>query len=155
MTDVQVSLSSFDARLRPGTALRWPLGQRLGPDEAIELVPAATDLLILGYTAARKLDTREPVHESLMIELSRALADSRPGPLPLGRVVFRIGTERLTYQATRVTGTIGLVASGPDRFVLSAILNLHTPELDLDGIGPRTLSGTVRLPRSHAVAASR
>ncbi|HVV86324.1 MAG TPA: hypothetical protein VHE35_24880 [Kofleriaceae bacterium] len=141
------TLSGFDARLRASTGLRWPLGQRLGAGEAIELTAADTDLLTLARHPAQRSLRGELIHETLMIELGRALADCRPGLVPIRRLVYRCGTERLTYQATRAVGTLALVAVSPERHVLAAALNLIAPDLDLDGIGPRLLAGTILLPR--------
>jgi hypothetical protein len=138
------ALDAFEARLRPATGMRWPLGSRLGPSEAIELGPADTDLLILHRNPPPKA-MRGAVHESLMIELGRPLVECEPGALPIRRAVYRSGAERITYQSTRVRGGLSLIASSGDRYVLSATFTFLAPELDLDRVGPRQLAGTIHL----------
>ncbi len=140
------ALNGFEVRLRPATGLRWPAGQRLGPGEAIEFAPSDTDLLLLGHAASRSPDG-EPVHQSLMIELGRVLADCRPGPVPLRRLVYRASGERLTYQATRAKGTLVLVTANADRYVLTATLSLVAPDLDVERVGARLLAGTIHVSR--------
>ena len=142
------TLGGFDARLRLQTGLRWPVGERLGPGEAIELTRAPLDLLVLAHQAPVRGPRGELEHETLMIELARPLAECKPGLVPVRRLVYRRGSERLTYQATRVVGSIALVAVTPEDFVLAATLSLVAPDLDLDGLGPRLLAGTIRVPRA-------
>jgi hypothetical protein len=141
------SLDGFEARLRPATGLCWPRGERLAWAEAIELGPADSDLLILNHVrpaaAARRAE-----RENLMIELGRALGDCRTGVLSMRRLVYRAGGDRLSYQATRATGSLALIACTAELFVLSAALTLIAPDLDLDGAGPRLLAGTVHLART-------
>ena len=138
----RAKLGAFEVKLRPGTRMRWP-GNALGPADGIELEPGDGDLLMLRHAPSRRFLGREPVHESLMIELRQPLAEARPGPLRLGRVVYRAGTERLAYQATRAEGTLSLVAAEPGRFELDALLLLVSPELDTDGVGPHRLAGRI------------
>jgi hypothetical protein len=143
----RAKLSAFEAKLRPGTRMRWPGGNALGPTDAVELEPGDGDLLLLRHAPSRRFLGREPVHESLMIELRHPLAEAQPGPLRLGRVVYRAGTERLAYQATRAVGTLTLVAATPKRFELDAILTLVSPELDVDGAGSHQLTGKITVER--------
>lgn len=142
------TLTAFDARLRPHTGLLWPVGAPLGPDEAIELARGPVDLLVLAHRGGAHRPDGAPRHETLMIELGRALADCKPGLVPVRRLVYRRGDERLTYQATRVLGNLTLVTVTPDAYVLAATLELVAPELDLDGLGPQLLAGTIRVPRT-------
>jgi hypothetical protein len=148
MADTErAKLNAFEAKLRGKTSMCWPGGNTLGPEAAIELEPGEGDLLMLRHAPSRRFLGREPVHESLMIELRQPLAEAPPGPLRLGRVVYRAGTERLAYQATRAVGTLSLVAATPTRFELDAMLTLVSPELDVDGVGSHQLAGKITLER--------
>lgn len=140
-------LGAFDASVRRGTRMRWPDSGVLGPDDRIEFDPGAGDLLELRHAPSRRFLSREPVHESLLIELVHPLADTQPCTLRLGRVVYRAGTERLAYQATRAVGTLTLVEASPERFVIDAALTLINPELDLERVGPHQLAGVIVLAR--------
>ena len=148
----RAKLSAFEVKLRPGTRMRWP-GNALGPEDGVELEPGDGDLLMLRHAPSRRFLGREPVHESLMIELRQPLAEAPPGPLRLGRVVYRAGTERLAYQATRAEGTLSLVATdapgaaAPGRFELDVMLALVSPELDTDGAGSHRLAGKIVVER--------
>lgn len=143
----RAKLSVFEVKLRPKTRMRWP-GNTLGPEDAVELEPGDGDLLMLRHAPSRRFLGREPVHESLMIELRQPLAEAQPGPLRLGRVVYRAGTERLAYQATRAEGTLSLVATGPGRFELDAMLTLVAPELDTDRAGSHAFAGKLVVERA-------
>jgi hypothetical protein len=141
------ALSAFHATLRRGARLRWPAAG-LAPTDAIDVEPGAGDLLLLSRAPATRFLAREPRHESLLIELRTPLADSAAGALRWGRIVYRAGTERLCYQATRAQGTLTLVDAGIDHYAIDALLSLLTPELDAEGLGAYHLAGrvTVRAP---------
>jgi hypothetical protein len=148
MADIErAKLNAFEAKLRPRTGMRWPGGNTLAPGDGVELEPGDGDLLLLRHAPSRRFLGREPVHESLMIELRQPLADAQPGPLKMGRVVYRVGTERLAYQATRAVGTLSLVAATPKRFELDVMLTLVSPELDVDGAGTHQLTGKISVER--------
>ncbi len=142
----RAKLSAFEAKLRPRTRMKWP-GNALGPEDGVELEPGDGDVLMLRHAPSRRFLGKEPVHESLMIELRQPLADAPPGPLRLGRVVYRAGTERLAYQATHAEGTLALVETAAKRFELDAMLTLVSPELDVDGAGSHALAGRIVVGR--------
>ncbi|MEZ4362415.1 MAG: hypothetical protein R3B48_19655 [Kofleriaceae bacterium] len=151
MTSSRIQLGAFDAKLRRRTALRWPEGA-LGPEVRVELVEGASDLLLLDHTPSRRFSGREPVHQSLMIELSapleEALAAGAPPagrPLTWRRLVYRAGTERVTYQATAAMGSIVLLEMRGDAVALQLELRL-VAELDVEGVGSRQLDGVVLVP---------
>lgn len=143
----RAKLTAFDASVRRGVRMRWPANGVLGPDDRIETAPGVGDLLELRYAPSRRFLGREPVHESLLIELLQPLAETQPCTLRLGHVVYRAGTERLTYQATRAAGTLTLVEASPERFVIDAGLTLINPELDTEHTGPRQLAGQIVIDR--------
>lgn len=143
----RAKLAAFEATLRPGTRMRWP-ADALGPGDAVGFEPGAGDLLLLSHAPSRRFLGKEPVHESLMIELRTPLADASPGPLRFGRIVYRAGTERLAYQATRAMGTLELAAATPARFVVAAALTFVAPELDVERAGGHRLSGSIVIERS-------
>jgi hypothetical protein len=143
----RAKLGAFEASLRRATRMRWPASGVLGPDDRIEVDPGIGDLLELRHAPSRRFLGREPVHESLLIELIHPLADTEPRTLPLGRVAYRAGTERLAYQATRALGTLTLVEVTPERFVIDAALTLIDPELDLEHVGSHQLAGVIAIAR--------
>jgi hypothetical protein len=143
----RAKLTAFDAGVRRGLRMRWPASGVLGPEDQIGTDPAIGDLLELRYAPSRRFLGREPVHESLMIELVHPLPDTQPCTLRLGRVVYRAGTERLTYQATRAVGTLILVEVSPDRYVIDAALTLISPEVDTEHTGARQLAGQIVIER--------
>lgn len=144
----QSKLGAFDVALRPQTRMRWPSAV-LHPEDRIELEPGAGDLLILGHAPSRHFSGREPIHQSLMIELARPLAESTAGALALDRVAYRAGAERLAYQTTSAAGTVILLEARADGYELSVELMLLAPELGLElgGAGSRQLSGVIFVPR--------
>lgn len=147
MADIQrAKPSAFEATLQSATRMTWP-GSTLAPTDDVGFEPGSGDLLLLSYAPSRRFLGREPVHESLMLEIRESLAASSPGPLHLGRAVYRAGTERLAYQATRVMGTLSLVEATPKRYTLELTLSFVAPELDLDGAGGHNLSGQVTVAR--------
>lgn len=142
----QSKLGAFDVELRPHTHMRWPSAV-LHPEDRIDLEAGAGDLLILGHAPSRHFSGREPIHQSLMIELARPLAVSTAGALALARVAYRAGAERLAYQTTSVAGSVILLESRADGYELSIELMLVAPELELASAGSRQLSGVVFVPR--------
>jgi hypothetical protein len=147
VADPLAPLTAFDASVRRGARLRLPADRPLGTAERIEVDPGIGDLLELRHAPSRRFLGREPVHESLMIELARPLAGAALGTLALGRVAYRAGSERLTYQATRAVGTLTLVEVSPARFTIDAALTLIDPELDVDRVGSRALVGSIVIAR--------
>lgn len=143
----RAKLGAFDVSVRRGTRMRWPTVDVLGPDDRIDVDPGVGDLLELRYAPSRRFLGREPVHENLLIELLHPLADPQPRTLRFGRVVYRAGTERLVYQATRAVGTLTLVEATPKRVVIDAALTLIAPEIDVDHAGPHQLSGQIVIAR--------
>jgi hypothetical protein len=139
-------LGAFDASVRRGTRMRWPASGVLGPEDRIEFDPGIGDLLELRHAPSRRFLGREPVHESLLIELAHALVDAAPHALRMGRVAYRAGTERLAYQATRAMGTLTLVQATPERYVIDAALTLIA-DFDVDRIGTRSLTGEIVIER--------
>jgi hypothetical protein len=126
--------------------MRWPASGVLGPDDRIELDPGIGDLLELRHAPSRRFLGREPVHESLLIELAQPLVDGQPYVLRFGRVAYRAGSERLAYQATRATGTLTLVQATAERYIIDAALTL-VADLDVEGIGTRQLAGEIVIER--------
>jgi hypothetical protein len=143
----RAKLGAFDASVRRGARIRWPASGALGPDDRIEFDPGIGDVLELRHAPSRRFLRREPVHESLLIELAHPLADTQPGTLRLGRITYRAGTDRLAYQATRSVGTLTLVEASPERFVIDAALTLINPELDTEHVGPHQLAGVIIIAR--------
>jgi hypothetical protein len=143
----RAKLGAFDVTVHRGTRIRWPASGAFGPEDRIEFDPGTGDLLELRHAPSRRFLQREPVHESLLIELLHPLADTQPCTLRLGRIVYRAGTERLAYQATRAVGTLTLVEASPERFVIDAALTLINPEIDLERAGPHQLAGVIAIPR--------
>jgi hypothetical protein len=111
------------------------------------MVPGTGDVLVLSYRPTRRFLRSEPIHESLMLEVEPSLADASIGPLRLVRAVYRSGSERIKYQATRIEGTVETVEVKADRVVLAATLTVVAPDLDVDGLGPHVLSGTFEVRR--------
>ncbi len=147
----QYKLGAFEAELRVGTCLRWP-AETLAPRDVVELVRGDGDVLLLSHSPSRHFGGREPVHQSLMLELPRPLARAAVGAQALGRVVYRAGAERLLYQTTSIAGTVILLEAGPDSYELSLDLTLVAPELDATGGSSRQLSGVVRVARPRGAA---
>lgn len=145
----RAKLGAFDASLRRGTRVRWPASGELGADDRIELAPGAGDLIELRHAPSRRFLGREPVHESLLLELIHPIPDTAPSTLRIGGVVYRAGTERLAYQATRAVGTLTLVEATPERYVIDAALTLIDPELDVDRVGPHRLAGQIVIARDQ------
>jgi hypothetical protein len=143
----RAKLGAFEASVRRATRMRWPASGVLGPEDRIEVDPGTGELLELRHAPSRRFLGREPVHESLLIELVHPLADTEPCTLRVGRVVYRAGTERLAYQATRAVGTLTLVEATPERFVIDAALTLIDPELDVERVGPHQLAGLIVIAR--------
>lgn len=143
----RAKLGAFDVTLHRSARMRWPAGDVLGPDDRIDVDPGIGDLLELRYAPSRRFLGREPVHENLLIELLHPLADTQPRTLRFGRVVYRAGTERLLYQATRAVGTLTLVEATPERFVIDAALTLINPEIDVEHAGPHQLAGPIVIAR--------
>ena len=143
----RAKLAAFDASLRRGTRMRWPASGVLGADDRIETDPGTGDLLELRHAPSRRFLGREPIHETLSIEIVQPLADTQPCTLRLGRVVYRSGNDRLLYQATRSVGTLTLVEATPERFVIDAGLTLINPEIDLEHVGPHQLAGQIVIAR--------
>jgi hypothetical protein len=143
----RAKLGAFEANVRRATRMRWPASGVLGPEDRIEVDPGTGELLELRHAPSRRFLGREPVHESLLIELVHPLADTEPCTLRVGRVVYRAGTERLAYQATRAVGTLTLVEATPERFVIDAALTLIDPELDVERVGPHQLAGLIVIAR--------
>jgi hypothetical protein len=143
----RAKLGAFEANVRRATRMRWPASGVLGPEDRIEVDPGTGELLELRHAPSRRFLGREPVHESLLIELVHPLTDTEPCTLRVGRVVYRAGTERLAYQATRAVGTLTLVEATPERFVIDAALTLIDPELDVERVGPHPLAGLIVIAR--------
>jgi hypothetical protein len=143
----RAKLGAFSVTLRPASRIHWPAKGPLPHDDRIDLDVGTGDLLILDHTPSRRVLGKEPFHESLTIELLQPLAEAVPGQLRIGRVIYRAGTERLTYQSTSAMGMLALVQILPDRFVLDATLTLVTPELDVERAGSRHLTGPIVVPR--------
>jgi hypothetical protein len=138
------SLTAFEATLRCRTAMRWQ-GEQLDPEATVELVPAATDLLVLSHRPSSRFLRSQPVHATLMLELATSLDEAVPGPLPFARAMFRAGTDRLAYQCTHVLGSLTLVETSGGHVVLEGSLSLVDPELDVEGAGGRLLTGTMHV----------
>lgn len=139
-------LGAFDASVRRGTRMRWPPSGALGPEDRIDFDPGTGDLLELRHAPSRRFLGREPVHESLLIELAQPLVDTSPHALRFVRVAYRAGTERLAYQSTRAAGTLTLVQATPERYIIDAALTLIA-DFDVDGIGVRSLAGEIVIER--------
>ncbi|HRC54752.1 MAG: hypothetical protein IPI49_05535 [Myxococcales bacterium] len=139
-------LGAFEVELRPATKMRWPR-PALRPDDRIDFEAGEGDLLLCSHAPSRHFSGREPIHQSLMMELASPLSQSAAGTLALGRVVVRAGAERLAYQTTSVAGTVILLESRPDSYELDIDLLLVAPELDLGLAGAGKLSGVIRVPR--------
>jgi hypothetical protein len=139
-------LGAFDASVRRGTRMRLPASGALGPEDRIDFDPGIGDLLELRHAPSRRFLGREPVHESLLIELAQPLVESSPHVLRFVRVAYRAGTERLAYQSTRATGTLTLVQATPERYIIDAALTL-VADFDVDGIGVRSLAGEIVIER--------
>jgi hypothetical protein len=143
----RAKLGAFDINLRRATRMRWPASGTLGPEDRIDFDPGTGDLLELRHAPSRRFLRREPVHENLFIELTHPLADTQPCTLRLGRILYRAGTDRLTYQATRSVGTLTLIEATPQRFVIDTALTLINPEIDVEHLGPHQLAGILTIPR--------
>lgn len=142
MVEPTRKLSAFDATLRPRARLGWPPAG-LSAGDSIGFIDGPGDVLLLSHAPSRRFSRREPVHQSLILELMYPLAESRPGPLLLGRVVYRAGDERLLYQATTALGSVLLLEVRADDYLLDLELTMTSPELDVQGSGARELLGTL------------
>lgn len=143
----RAKLSAFETSIRFGTVMKWPK-QELSGDDSIGFEPGPADLLILSHAPSRRFLGRDPVHESLMIEIRPPLGDApQPGPLRFGRVVYRAGAERLAYQATRAMGTLALAEAAPKKLVIELNLTLMAPEVDWDKVGAHHLAGPITVVR--------
>jgi hypothetical protein len=139
-------LGAFETSVRRATRVRWPASGGLGAEDRIDFEPGPGDLLELRHAPSRRFLGREPTHESLLIELAQPLPDAGPSVLRFTRVVYRAGTDRLAYQATRAMGTLTLIQVTPERHIIDASLTL-VAELDVEGIGTRSLAGEVVIER--------
>jgi hypothetical protein len=122
--------------------MRWPASGRYGT-ERVEFEPGPGDLLELRYAPSRRFLGREPVHENLLIELSHPLPEAAPVTLATARVLYRAGSDRITYQTSTAVGTLTLVEATPARYVLNAALSLLTPEIDFEHRGQHQLAGQI------------
>lgn len=143
----RAKLAAFDVTLRRATRIRWPERGVYGPEDRVAFDPGITDLIDLRYAPSRRSLGREPVHENLLIELAQPLSGSVPSLLRIHRVLYRAGTDRLTYQSTQVVGTLTLVEATPDHYLIDAGLSLINPEIDLEHRGTYPLAGRVAVPR--------
>jgi hypothetical protein len=137
-----IGLAAFDARLQRHARMRWP-GTELAPDDPIEVETGPGDLLLLRHAPSRRFIGGEPTHQSLMIELTQPLTSALPGALALGKIVYRMGTERIMYQSTSAAGTVLLRTSTAAGSEFEITLRFDAPQLDVEALGRRQLSGTV------------
>lgn len=142
----RAKLPAFEVSVRRNARIKWAAGGTLGPDDRIDVGPGMGDILELRHAPSRRFLGREPVHESLLIELVQPLATAPLGVLKLGRIVYRAGTDRLAYQATQAVATLSLVESTPDRRVIDAAITLINPDLDTERAGSHALAGLVIVP---------
>jgi hypothetical protein len=144
---LRVDLAVFDVELRPSTQMRWPAQGSYGAEDRVEFEPGAGDLLALRHAPSRRFLRREPVHENLMIELVAPLATSALATLRTGRVLYRAGSDRITYQSSRAVATLVLVTATSERWVIDASISLIAPEIDSEERGVHQLSGQIVVAR--------
>lgn len=144
---LRADLAVFDVELRPSTQMRWPAQGDPGAEDRVEFEPGGGDLLALRHAPSRRFLRREPVHENLMIELAEPLAHAALATLRTGRVLYRAGSDRIVYQASRAAVTLVLVTATPARYVIDASVSLIAPEIDSEHRGVHQLSGQIIVAR--------